>query len=181
MVFRLNLGRSSLSALVGTVVLAIACGSGVDGTSGSPSTTGGPGPDAGTPDEVQGEAPGPWAPSRALNLDRFALETALQSALQEPAGAELSDATVWTLSGEAIELRFEVRTWFSTAEAEMQCRSAAGSGSVESLALGAPVWTASDAVYIVQDSACVQVTVARSGQTDVAGATAVAAALLDSE
>jgi len=172
-------GHRFLPALIGALALAAACGSGTDGSSSSPSETPAP-PGAGGdgPTGPQAEAPGPWAPSRALSLDRFALETALGSALQEPAGAEYSDSTVWTLSGADVELRLEVRTWFDGAEAEMQCRTSAGSGAAESLSLGSPVWTAPDAVYLTQDGACVRVSVARGSVADAAGAAAVAAAMV---
>ena len=60
----------------------------------------------------------------------------------------------------------------------MACRAAAGGGAEESLALGTPVWTAADAVYVTQDAACIRVTVTRGARLDAAGAGAVAAALV---
>ncbi len=180
MVRGLSVGRSSLPALVGAVALALACGSGTDGTSPSASpTTADPGSGGDTPPGAQAEAPGPWAPSRALALDRFALETALQSALQEPVGAELSESTVWTLTGESVELRLEVRTWFSGAEAEAACRAAAGDGAASSLSLGTPTWATQEAVHVTLGDACVKVSVVRGPNQDVAGATAIAAALFE--
>jgi hypothetical protein len=70
-----------------------------------------------------------------------------------------------------------VRTWFNGAEAEVACRAAAG-GTEASLALGTPIWTAADAVYLTQDAACIRVTVTRGTQLDAAGAGAVASALV---
>lgn len=176
MVRGLNLGRRPLPALVGAVMLAVSCGTGTDGSSSpSPSTTADPAP--GTDPQTQAETAGPWAPSRALPLDRFALETAVGSALGEPVGGELSQSTVWTLDGEDVQLRLEVRTWFDGAEAEVTCRAAAG-GAEESLALGTPVWTAADAVYVTQDAACIRVTVTRGARPDAAGAAAVAAVVV---
>src|SRR5215469_4249504 len=117
-------GRT-LPGLVLGVVLAAACGSGTDGSSGDgPSGSPGPtGSDSGGNDTPapEAEAPGPWVPSRALAIDRYTLENALQSALQEPIGAEFMDSTVWTTSGDGVDLRFELRTWFNWAEAEQAC------------------------------------------------------------
>jgi hypothetical protein len=117
-------------------------------------------------------------PSRDLALERFDLETALQSALQEPVGAEFSDSTVWTLTGDAVELRLRVSSWFNGAEAEQACAAAAGDGATLSMALGRPTWTTADAVYVARDANCIQVSVARSSQADLAGAGAVAEALV---
>jgi len=167
--------------LVLLVVLAAACGSGTDGGSpGSPGATptntgGGSGDDSPSP---EAEAPGPWVPSRDLALERFALETALQSALQEPVGAEFSDTTMWTLTGDAVELRLRVSSWFNGAEAEQACAAAAGDGATLSMALGRPTWTTADAVYVARDANCIQVSVARTSQVDLAGAGAVAEALV---
>jgi len=165
--------RRTAPALVAASALTIACGSGKDA----------PGPQGMTDDPhgspgAQNDTPGPWAPSRALALDRFALETALGVALREPAGDELSGSTRWTLHGEGVELRFDVRSWFNRAEAEVRCRGAAGNAARPSLDLGAPVWVAADAVFLTRGSACVQVSVTRERTADPAGARAVAAALL---
>ncbi|HEY1906689.1 MAG TPA: hypothetical protein VGG91_11645 [Myxococcaceae bacterium] len=126
----------------------------------------------------ESDAPGPWAPSRALALDRFALETALGVALGEPAGDELSSSTRWTLRGEGVELRFDVRSWFNGAEAERRCRDAAGVGAQPSLDLGRPVWIAGDAVFLTRAAACVRVSVTRGNATDRTGARAVVSALV---
>jgi hypothetical protein len=166
------------SGLLLLAVLTAACGSSTNGSSGSPSPTAtDPGTGDGTPPS-EAEAPGPWVPSRALALERFALETALQASLQEPVGAEFSDSTVWTLSGEDLELRLELRGWFNAAEAEQACAAAAGNGAQESLALGTPTWTTGDSVYVIRDASCIRVSVARRSQPDLAGAGAVAAALV---
>jgi len=171
--------RSSLPALLGALLLAAACGQGTDAT---PDTPGGTpdvpgGSESDNPPGTEAEAPGPWAPSRSLALDRFALETAVGSALSEPYGAELSETTVWALSGDGIEVRLELRSWFDIAEAEMQCSVAAGSDAQESLALGTPLWTTASSVYLTQDASCVRVTVLRGAGPDLDGAAAVAAAL----
>ena len=160
-------------------MLASACGSSTDGPSGTPGTNPGPGGggEDGTP-PPEAEAPGPWVPSRDLGVDRFSLETALQASLQEAVGAEYSEATVWTLSGEDLELRFELRSWFNGAEAEQACATAAGEDAQLSLALGTPTWTTDDAVYVTRGDTCVQVNVARSSRPDLAGAAAVAEALV---
>jgi len=171
-----NAGGIRAGLLLGAVVLVVACGSGTDGPSGTPDTSPGPGIAEDPPSGAEAETPGPWVPSRPLALDRFALESALQSALLEPVGAEFTDFTVWTLTGDALELQLEVRTWFNGAEAEMQCSAAAGAPA--SLTLGVPTWTTSDAVYVTRDEACVKVTVLRGIQPDVAGAGAVAEALV---
>jgi hypothetical protein len=126
----------------------------------------------------QNDTPGPWAPSRAIALDRFALETALGVALGEPAGDELSSSTRWTLQGEGVALRFDVRSWFTGAEAEVRCRDAAGVGARQSLDLGAPVWIAADAVFLTRARACVRVSVTRRSAADPAGARAVASVLV---
>jgi len=163
------------------VVLAAACGSGTDGgTSDSPGTTpSGPGGGSGdNPAPAEAEAPGPWVPSRDLALERFALETALQSALQEPEGAEFSDSTLWTLTGDGVELRLRVTSWFNGAEAEQACATTASAGATLSMALGAPTWTTADSVYVTRDANCIRVSVARSSQADLAGAAAVAEALV---
>ncbi|HUM12924.1 MAG TPA: hypothetical protein VLT82_18390 [Myxococcaceae bacterium] len=117
-------------------------------------------------------------PSRALAMERFALETALQAALQEPIGAEYSDSTVWSLSGEGVDLRFELRSRFNGAEAEQACAAAAGTGAQMSLSLGTPIWTTGDSVYVTRDATCIRVSVARGSQSDLDGAEAVAAALV---
>jgi hypothetical protein len=111
-------------------------------------------------------------------VNRFALETAVGSALLEPVGAELSESTLWTLGGDGVELRLQVRTWFNGAEAESRCAAAAGDGAERSLALGTPVWTAADAVYVTQDAACIRVSVVRGNQLDLGGAASVVTALV---
>ena len=72
----------------------------------------------------------------------------------------------------------QVRTWFNGAEAESRCAAAAGTAAEQSLALGTPVWTAADAVYVTQDVACIRVSVVRGNQLDLAGAASVVAALV---
>jgi len=166
---RIPIGRSPFRALLVASVLALACGSGTDGLSA-------PGID--TPSVTPSEPPGPWAPSRALAVNRFALETAVGSALLEPAGAELSESTLWTLTGEGVELRFETRTWFNGAEAETRCAAAAGGQAQHSLDLGTPVWTTAEAVYVTQDGSCLRVTVVRGDRLDLEAAGAVVRALL---
>jgi hypothetical protein len=168
-------GRAWLG-LVLLVVLATACGSTTEGPSGSTGPT--TGSDSGGEDAPQAEAPGPWVPSRALGLDRFTLETAVQAALQEPVGAELMDSTVWSLSGEDLELRLELRSWFNGAEAEQACAAAAGADAQASLALGTPSWSTADAVYVTRRATCIRVSVERSSRADLAAAGAVAAALV---
>ena len=175
-------GRT-LPGLVLLVMLAAACGSGTDGSagggpSGSPGPTTGsdPGGD-GTP-APEAEAPGPWVPSRALSVDRFTLENALQSALQEPLGAEFMSSTVWTTSGDGVDLRLELWTWFNGAEAEQACAAAAGAEMEMSLALRPPTWSTPEAVYVTRGATCIRVSVARSAQADLAGAGAVAEALI---
>ena len=160
------------TGLLLVVLLAVACGAGSPG-----GTTTDPGSGEDTP-PPEAEAPGPWVPSRALALDRFALETALRSALQEPFGAEFSDSTVWTVSGEGVELRLELRSWFNDAEAEQACAAAAGAEAQESLALGTPTWSAADAVYVTREATCIRVSVVRGSRPDLAGAAAVAEALV---
>jgi len=113
-----------------------------------------------------------------LRLDRFALETALGVALVGPVGAELGSSTRWTFWGGDTELRLELRTGFSGAEAEVQCRTLAGEGAVQSLRLGTPVWTGANDVLVTRRVSCIHVSVTRSGRADVAGAIAVAGALV---
>ena len=176
----LNFWRRPAAALFGALLLAAACGQGTEGTpdtpGGMPDNPGGSGSD--NPPGTEAEAPGPWAPSRSLALDRFAMETAVGAALSEPYGAELSQSTLWGLSGDGVELRLEVQSWFDTAEAEMQCGAAAGSDAEATLALGTPVWTAASSDYLTQDASCVRVTVLRGAGPDLDGAAAVAAALV---
>ena len=159
-------------------VLALACGSSTDGPSRSPGTNPDPGGGEQTP-PPEAEAPGPWVPSRALGIDRFTIETALQASLQEAVGAEFAEFTLWTLSGDDLELRLELRSWFNGAEAEQACAAAAGDDAQASLALGTPTWTTDDAVYVTRDATCVRVSVARSSRPDLAGAGAVAEALVN--
>jgi hypothetical protein len=170
-----NAWRNTLAALVAASAAVIACGTGTV-PSRSPSTDQPVGKE--TPPGEALETPGPWAPSRALRLDRFALETAVGVALIGPAGEELGSSTRWTLAGGDTELRLEVRTWFSGAEAEVQCRTIAGDGAVESLSLGTPVWAAADDVYLTRGASCIHVNVTRSGRADLLGAAAVAAVLV---
>ena len=161
-------------------VLGSACGSLTDGPSGSPGRNDSPGGGEETP-PPEGEAPGPWVPSRDLGIDRFMIETALKTSLQEAVGAEYSDSTVWTLSGDDLELRLELRSWFNGAEAEQACAAAAGEDPQVSLALGTPTWTTDDAVYMIRNATCVRVSVARSARPDLAGAGAVAEALVTAD
>ena len=166
--------RSTVHALIAASAVVIACGTGTV-PSGSPSTD--PPARDDTPPGEAVETPGPWAPSRALRLDRFALETALGVALVGPGGEELASATRWTLAGGDTELRLEVRTRFSWAEAEVQCRALAGDDALESLALGTPTWGAADDVYLTRGRSCIRVSVVRAGRADPAGAAAAARAL----
>jgi hypothetical protein len=46
------------------------------------------------------------------------------------------------------------------------------------MALGRPTWTTADAVYVARDANCIRVGVARSSRADLAGAGAVAEALV---
>jgi hypothetical protein len=176
-----NARGSPPGPLLGAVLLVLACGSGTDAPARAPDTSPGPGIVEDPPSGAQAEAPGPWVPSRLLTRDRFALETALQSALGEPVGAEFTDSTAWTLSGDAVELRLEVRTWFNGAEAERECATRAGDGAQESLSLGTPAWTTADAVYVTREAACIRVSVAREDRSDLAGARAVAEALVSAD
>ena len=160
------------------VLLAVGCGTATTGPSGSPSgTSDEPGSGDDTP-AAEAEAPGPWVASRALAVDRFTLETALQAALQEPVGAEYSESTVWTLSGDGVELRFELRSWFNGAEAEQACAAAAGSDAHQSLALGTPTWATDDSVYVTRGPSCIRVSVTRDSGPDLASAGAVAEAMV---
>ena len=170
----MNACRNTVPALVVASALVIACGTGT-APSRSPSTEQPVRGDAPPGDAL--ETPGPWAPSRALRLDRFALETALGVALIGPAGDELGSSTRWTLAAGDTDLRLEVRTRFSGAEAEVQCRTLAGDGAVESLRLGTPVWTTANDVYLTRGASCIRVSVTRSGRADPAGAAAVAGVL----
>lgn len=174
-------GRT-LPGLVLGVMLAAACGSGTDGSSGGgPSGSPGPtGSDSGGNDTPapEAEAPGPWVPSRALAIERFALENALQSALQEPMGAEFMSSTVWTTSGDGVDVRLELSSWFNGAEAVQACAAAAGAETEMSMALSTPTWSTPEAVYVTRDATCIRVSVARSSQPDLIGAGAVAEALL---
>ena len=169
----------TLPGLVLLMMLVAACGSTTEGPSGdgpSGPTDSDPGGDD-TP-SPEAEAPGPWVPSRALAIDRFTLETALRSALDEPLGGELTSSTVWTTSGDGVDLRLQLWTWFNGAEAEQACAAAAGDDAQVSLALGTPTWTTDDAVYVTRDDTCVRVSVARSSRPDLSGAGAVAEALV---
>ena len=170
-----NGSRNTVPALVAASALVIACGT---GTAPSPPPATHQPAREDTPAGDPLETPGPWAPSRALRLDRFALETALGVGLVGPAGGELESSTRWTLAGRDTELRFDVRTGFNGAEAEVQCRALAGAGALESLSLGTPVWTASKDVYLTRKASCIRVSVTRSGHADVVGAVAVASAIV---
>ena len=167
--------RRTIAALLALSTVVIACGSGAGPSRAQP--TGQPGQAEIPPGDVL-EAPGPWAPSRALRIERFALETALGVALVGPAGEELERSTRWTLVGGETEVRLEVRTGFNRAEAEALCRSLAGDGAVESLTLGTPVWTTATAVDLTRKASCIRVSVTRTGQADLVGAAAVAGALV---
>jgi hypothetical protein len=171
-----NSWRSTVPALIAASAVVIACGTGTTAPSRSPPNAQPVRED--TPPSDALEPPGPWAPSRALQLDRFALETALGVALVGPAGAEFGSATRWTLAGRDTELRLDVRTGFSGAEAEVQCRALAGDRAVQSLSLGTPVWNAANDVYLTRGASCIRVRVTRSGRADPAGAAAVAGALV---
>jgi len=166
-------GRRAVPALFAASAVIIACGAGRDSAE-PPAMRDDP---HGSPG-AQNDAPGPWAPSRALALERFALETALGAALSEPAGDELSASTRWSLRGDGVDLRFEVRSWFNRAEAELRCRDAAGESAQPSLDLGAPVWIAPDAVFLTRVNACVRVSVTRGTAADPAGARAIARVLV---
>jgi hypothetical protein len=172
-------GRT-LPGLVLLLLLAAACGSGTDaspgGPSGSPGPGSGPGGDDTPPPEA--EAPGPWVPSRALTIERFALENALRSALQEPTGAEYMASTVWTASGDGVDVRLQLWSWFNGAEAEQACAAAAGAETEMSMNLGTPTWSTPEAVYVTRGETCIRVSVARGSQADLAGAGVIAEALL---
>jgi len=172
----------ALPGLVLLLLLTAACGSGTDrptgdGPPGSPGPTGSDPGGGGTP-PPEAEAPGPWVPSRALAINRFTLENAVQSALQEPVGAEFMSSTVWTTSGDGVDLRLELWSWFNGAEAEQACAAAAGNETQMSLALGTPTWSTPEAVYVTRGASCIRVSVARSAQPDLVGAGAVAEALV---
>jgi hypothetical protein len=173
---------ATLPGLVLLLMLTAACGSSSNGPSGD-GPSGSPGPTAsdpggdGTP-PAEAEAPGPWVPSRALSIDRFTLENALQSALDEPVGAEFMSSTVWTTSGDGVDLRLQLWSWFNGAEAEQACAAAAGNETQMSLALGTPTWSTPEAVYVTRGASCVRVSVARSAEPDLVAAGAVAEALL---
>jgi hypothetical protein len=47
-----------------------------------------------------------------------------------------------------------------------------------SLALGTPTWSTPEAVYVTREATCIRVSVARSARADLAGAGAVAQALI---
>jgi hypothetical protein len=172
----MNAARSTALVLAAASALVIACGGMVEAPASS-ATNAHPGAvDAGPAIPV--ESPGPWAPSRAVPLDRFALETALGVTLTGPAGEELTSSTRWTLRNVEVELRLDVRSTFSRAEAEQVCAAAAGSGARLSLALGTPTWSTADAVYVTREARCIRVSVARGSRPDLAGAGAVAGALV---
>jgi hypothetical protein len=172
-----NAWRSIVPVLVATAALVVACGE-EKGTSpeSSVATPNLDAADAGP--AAPAESPGPWAPSRALSLDRFALESALGVTLTGPAGAELESSTRWTWTGEGVDLRLEVRTAFDAAVAERVCAAGAGTNAPLSLARGTPTWTTDDAVYVTRGTTCVRVIVVRGARPDLAGAGAVAEALV---
>src|SRR5215472_8425755 len=111
---RMLLSGRGLPGLVLLLMLAAGCGSATNGAgpSGSPGPTGSDPGGTDTP-PPEAEAPGPWVPSRALAIDRFALENALRSSLQEPLGAEYMSSTVWTTSGDGVDVRLELWSWFN--------------------------------------------------------------------
>ena len=162
----MNAWRNTARALFAPL---IACGTGTV-PSRSPSTDFSPAgttrlrPRRSTPRSLGSEPRPPAAP-------------ALGVALIGPAGDELGSSTRWTLAGGGTELRLEVRTRFSGAEAEVPCRLLAGDGAVESLRLGTPVWTTANDVYLTRGASCIRVSVTRSGRADPAGAAAVAGVL----
>ena len=172
----MNACRITPSLLVAASALVIACGGEVKAPA-SAVTNGDVGvTDAGPAIPV--ETAGPWAPSRALSLDRFALETALGVTLTPPGGEELSSSTRWTLRGHEVELRLDVRSAFDRAEAEQVCAAAAGESARMSLALGTPTWTTAEAVFVTRNARCIRVSVVRRGGPDVSGAGAVARVLV---
>ena len=177
---RMLLPGRTLPGLVLGMMLAAACGSGTDGSGGDPSGSPGPGSDSGGDDTPapEAEAPGPWVPSRALAIERFSLENALQSALQEPSGAEYTSSTVWTTSGDGVDVRLQLWSWFNGAEAEQACAAAAGAETEMSMDLRTPTWSTPEAVYVTRGGTCIRVSVARNSQPDLAGAGAVAEVLL---
>ena len=172
----MNACRSTVPVLVAASALVIACGGEVKAPA-SPVTKAVVGvTDAGPAIPV--ETAGPWAPSRAVPLDRFALETALGVTLTGPGGEEFFSSTRWTLRGHAVELRLDVRSAFDRAEAEQVCAAAAGESARMSLALGTPTWTTADAVFVTRNARCIRVSVARASGPDTASARAVAGVLL---
>jgi hypothetical protein len=172
----MNACRGAVPVLVAASALVIACGGEVKAPASTTTNT-----DVGVTDAgpaIPVETAGPWAPSRALPLDRFALETALGATLTGPGGEELISSTRWTLRGQELELRLDVRSAFDGAEAEQVCAAAAGESARMSLALGTPTWTTADAVFVTRNARCIRVSVARSGGTDLSGAGAVARTLI---
>jgi len=172
----MNVCRSTVRVLVAASGLVIACGGEVKAP--APAVTNA---DVGVTDAgpaIPVETAGPWAPSRALSLDRFALETALGVTLTPPGGEELVSSTRWTLRGHEVELRLDVRSAFDGAEAEQVCAAAAGESARMSLALGTPTWTTADAVFVTRNARCIRVSVARASGPDTASAGAVAGVLV---
>jgi len=172
----MNASRSTVPVLLAASALAIACGGEVTAPAATVTNA-----DVGVTDAgpaIPVETPGPWAPSRVLPVDRFALETALGTTLTGPGGEELSSSTRWTLRGQEVELRLDVRSAFDGAEAEQVCAAAAGRNARMSLALGTPTWTTADAVFVTRNARCIRVSVARTGGPDVTGAGAIAGVLV---
>ncbi len=77
-----------------------------------------------------------------------------------------------------MDLRLEVRTAFDAPATERVCAAGAGTNAPLSLALGTPTWTTDDAVYVTRGATCVRVIVVRGARPDLAGAGAVAEALV---
>jgi len=171
-------GRLAQLAAAALLVLA-GCGPGAapQETASTPSTsTPGPTSEPGT-DGVQAILP---LPSHSVAFDHFALEGVVGTGLSEADGVDDADSTTWDLTGSGVDVRLEVSSWFSQAEAEASCASAAGAAA-QSLALGSPTWTSSEAVYVTQGPACVRVTVLRGLGADVEAEAAVAALLVGDE
>jgi len=158
-----------LSWTTGLLLAAAGCG--------SPGAGEAPGPPSLQP-EVAVSAAMTALPSRSIAFDHFALEGALDSQLSEADGVDGEASTTWALSGDGVEVRMDVSTWLSPAEAEESCQSNAGPAVAPSLALGTPSWTTDTSVYVTQGASCIQVTVVRGRHLDVAAAGTVADVLV---
>jgi hypothetical protein len=166
---RLRSHRCIGLALLGA--LAAGCGStGEEGSAGTPSSRV---PPVGEPALIRTALP-----SRTVDYDHFALEGAVGSLLSAGDGVDGADSTTWALHGDGVELRLEIWTWFSSAEAELNCRLQARGGAEPSLALSSPTWTTDQSMYLTQGADCVRVTVLRGRDPDGASEMAVAILLI---